>query len=200
LRGWDAIEQSKAEAIAHRINRSYPGTVVTPKQTTAARWLQENSLSKVDLVVDLTGEPEVRWQVDCARQQSSCPLMIGWMEPFVAAAHVCALPTGTPWMQGTTDMMEALGAVSWPPKVIRQEPGCSSKFQSYTASAAGYAVALVAENALKIIDGDAPEEPSVFSWVRGQRYLDKHWQGLELRTWAKDAAQHDGLMKERPFP
>lgn len=199
LLGAESIEQSKAEAIAHRINRSYPGTVVTPKQTTAARWLHENSLSKVDLVVDLTGEPEVRWQVDCARQQSSCPLLIGWMEPFVAAAHVCALPTGTLWMQGTTDRMEALGAVSWPPEVIRQEPGCSSKFQSYTASAAGYAVALVAENTLKLIDGDAPA-PRVISWVRGQRFLDKHWQGLELREWAMDAAPHDGLLMERPFP
>lgn len=200
LLGAESLDQSKAEAVAQRINRGYPATVVTPKQTTAARWLQENSLSKVDLVIDLTGEPDVRWYVDCARQQFSCPLLIGWMEPFVTAAHACSLPSGTPWMQqGTTDMMGKLEAVSWPSEVIRQEPGCSSKFQSYTASAAGYAVALVAESTLKLIDGDA-HSPCVISWIRGQRFLDTHWPNLVLREWARDAAQYDGILMERPFP
>ena len=141
----------------------------------------------------------MRWHVDCARQQYSCPLLIGWMEPFVTAAHVCSLPSGTPWMQGTTDRMGELEAVSWPADVIRQEPGCSSKFQSYTASAAAHAVALVAENTLKLIDGDAPA-PCVISWVRGKRFLDKHWPDLELREWARDATQYDGILMERPFP
>ena len=199
LLGAESIDQSKAEAIARRINLAYPATVVTPKQTTAERWLQDNSLSKVDLIIDLTGEPDVRWHVDCARQQYSCPLLIGWMEPFVTAAHVCSLPSGTPWMQGTTDRMGELEAVSWPADVIRQEPGCSSKFQSYTASAAAHAVALVAENTLKLIDGDAPA-PCVISWVRGKRFLDKHWPDLELREWARDATQYDGILMERPFP
>jgi len=199
LLGAESIGKPKAESIARRINQAYPATVVTPGKCTAESWLRENTLSNVDLVLDLTGEHEVRWHVDCARQQHSCPLLIGWMEPFVAAAHVCSLPSGTPWMQGVTDPMGGLEAVTWPAEVTRQEPGCSSRFQSYTAAAAAHAVALVAESALKLIDGTAPGA-RVSSWVRGQRFLDEHWTGLELREWARPAAPHDGLVIERPFP
>lgn len=199
LLGAESIGKHKAEAVAHRINLGYPATVVTPHKIKAERWLQENSLSNVGMILDLTGEPDVRWQVDCSRQQHSCPLLIGWMEPFVAAAHVCSLPSGTPWMQGAANLMGELEAVTWPPDVIRQEPGCSSKFQSYTAAAAAHAVALVAENALKLIDGDA-HSPRVISWVRGQRFLDANWPSLELREWARQAAPYDGMLIERPFP
>ena len=165
----------------------------------AGRWLEVNTLAGIDFVLDLTGEPDVRWQVEQARQQHPCPLLIGWMEPYVAAAHACTLPIDIPWLQGTEDMMGKLEAVDWPSDVIKQEPGCSSRFQSYTAAAAGYAVALVAENALKLIDGRAIE-PRIISWVRGQRYLDAHWADLALRDWAAPAAPHDGLVMERPFP
>jgi molybdopterin/thiamine biosynthesis adenylyltransferase len=200
LLGAESIEQPKATAVAQRINLGYPATVVTPQVMSAERWLQKNSLSNVDLVLDLTGEPDVRWHVDQARRKHPCPLLIGWMEPYVAAAHVCSLPTGTPWMQGTMDPMGSLEAVTWPDKVIRQEPGCSSRFQSYTAAAAGYAVTLVAENALKMIDGDINQVPKIISWVRGQRVLDEHLPGLKLREWAQPAVPHDGLVMERPFP
>lgn len=199
LLGAESIGKHKAEAVAQRINLGYPATVVTPRIMSAERWLQENTLESVDLILDLTGEFAVRWHVDQARQQHSCPLLIGWMEPFVAAAHICSLPSDTPWMQDTTDLMGELQAVSWPNEVIQQVPGCSSEFQSYTAAAATHAVALVAENALKLIDGDA-ETPRVISWVRGQRFLDASWPDLELREWAQEAAHRDGMLIERPFP
>lgn len=199
LLGADAIGHPKAEAVARRVNISHPAIHVTPMAMKAGKWLEANTLSGVDLVLDLTGEPDVRWQVEQARRQHPCPLLIGWMEPYVAAAHVCSLPADIPWLQGTEDMMGKLEAVDWPGDVIKQEPGCSSRFQSYTAAAAGYAVALVAENALKLVDRSATE-PRIISWVRGQRYIDTHRAGLALRVWAAPAAPHDGLVMERPFP
>lgn len=199
LLGAESIGQAKAAAVAQRINLGHPATVVTFQVMSAERWLQRNSLANVDLILDLTGDPEVRWHVDQARHEHPCPLLIGWMEPYVTAAHVCVLPTGTSWMQETRDPMGSLEAVTWPDEVIRQEPGCSSRFQSYTASAAAYAVALVAENALKIID-EPNLSPKVISWVRGQQFLDKHCPGLELREWAQPAGRYDGLVMERPFP
>ncbi|OGT89341.1 MAG: molybdopterin biosynthesis protein [Gammaproteobacteria bacterium RIFOXYA12_FULL_61_12] len=121
------------------------------------------------------------------------------MEPFVAAAHVCRLPPGTLWLQDDGDAMTELEAVDWPDEVIRQEPGCSSRFQSYTAVAAAYTVAMVAESALLMLDtGSANAQ--VASWVRGQQYLDAHWPGLSLRDWARPAAPHNGILIERPFP
>lgn len=199
LLGAESIGQRKAKAVAQRVNLGHPSTVVVPQTMTAEQWLQENVLSDVDLVLDLTGEPDVRWHVEQARRRHPCPLLIGWMEPYVAAAHVCSLPIGAPWMQGATDPMGGLEAVTWPEEVIHQEPGCSSRFQSYTASAAAYAVALVVEKALKLIDGTT-QVPRVISWVRGQRFLDEHWPGLELRAWAQPAVPHDGLVMERAFP
>jgi molybdopterin/thiamine biosynthesis adenylyltransferase len=199
LLGADAIGQAKADAIARRVNFSHPASKITPMVMNAAKWLDHNTLACVDLVLDLTGEPDVRWHVEQARRLHPCPLLIGWMEPYVAAAHVCSLPSDTPWLQGTEDLMGKLGAVDWPDDVIKQEPGCSSRFQSYTAVAAAYAVAIVAENALKIVDG-AIVEPRVISWVRGQRYLDDQRSDLALRDWAATAAPHDGLVIERAFP
>ena len=168
---------------------------------TVERWLRKHSLSGVDVVLDLTGEPDVRWHVDQARHEHPCPLVVGWMEPYVAAAHVCLLPAEVPWIQGTADHLADLEAVIWPDDVIRREPGCSSRFQSYTAAAAAHAVALVAENALDLIDGiDDSATARVVSWVRGQRFLDRHRPGLALRDWALPAAPHDGLVLARPFP
>jgi len=199
LLGADAIGQDKADAVARRVNASQPASHVTPIVMNAGKWLDSNTLAGVDLVLDLTGEHDVRWQVEQARRLHPCPLLIGWMEPYVAAAHVCSLMSDTSWLQGTEDLMGKLGAVDWPDDVIRQEPGCSSRFQSYTAAAAAYAVALVAENALKMLDG-AVVEPRVVSWVRGQRYLNDQRSDLALRDWAATAATHDGLLIERAFP
>ncbi len=199
LLGVDVIGQPKADAVARRVNVGHPATHVIPMDMTADEWLGNNTLAGIDLVLDLTGEPDVRWLVEQARRQHPCPLLIGWMEPYVAAAHVCSLPADAAWFQGTEDLMGKLGAVDWPDDVIRQEPGCSSRFQSYTTVAAAYAVAMVAENALKMVDG-AIAEPRVISWVRGQRYLNDQRSDLALRDWAATAAPHDGLVIERSFP
>lgn len=201
LLGAESIGLKKAVAVAQRINLGHPASVVTPIAMNAEQWLAKNSLSGVDVILDLTGEPDVRWHIDHARASFPCPLLIGWMEPYVAAAHACVLPAETPWIQCSSDLMKDLEAITWPDEIMRQEPGCSSRFQSFTAAAAIHAVALIAENALQLIDGNSGDVPSkIVSWVRGQRFLDKHWPGLALRTWAKDATPHDGLTIERPFP
>ncbi len=198
LLGADFIGTRKAEAVAQRINLGYPATLVKPFTMTAEAWLRKHSIRDIDLIVDLTGEPDVRWHVDQARAGHPCPLLIGWMEPYVAAAHVCLLPGGTPWMQGNRDPMKQLEAIEWPDDVMRNEPGCSSQFQSYTPAAAAHAVALVAENVLDLVDGTPTAR--VVSWVRGQRFLDKHRLGLVLRDWALSATSLDGVILTRSFP
>lgn len=201
LLGAESIGQPKATTLARRINAGYPATVVTPHTIKAEAWLRSHTLDGINVVLDLTGEPDVRWRIDQARRQHPCPLLIGWMEPYVAAAHACVLPAETWWLQGNEDLLTRLEAIKWPAEVIRQEPGCSSRFQSYTASAAAHAVALIAEQALDLIDGTpGAAEARVVSWVRGQRYLDRHCPGLNLEQWAESAAPHDGLILTRAFP
>ncbi|TDO06263.1 HesA/MoeB/ThiF family protein [Halomonas ventosae] len=202
LLGADSIGQNKVDAIAQRINLAYPATEVTPYAMSTAQWLKKNTLVDVDVVLDLTGEPDVRVQIEQVRLNYPCSLLIGWMEPYVAAAHACMLPAGHKWLKGAQDPLSSLEAVVWPSEVIQQEPGCSSLFQSYTAAAAEHAVALVAESALEMIDNSATVTygSSVRSWVRGQRFLDKHWPGLTHKEWAKAATIHDGLILNRQFP
>ncbi|WP_460152961.1 HesA/MoeB/ThiF family protein [Pseudomonas sp. S2_B07] len=201
LLGVESIGERKVCAVAKRVNSAYPATEVVPYAKSTAGWLKENSLADVHAVLDLTGEPDVRVRVERARQEHPCPLLVGWMEPYVAAAHVCSLPSGQLWLQGAIDPLYSLQAVVWPNEVIQQEPGCSSRFQSYTAAAAEHAVALVAECALEMIDAVVePILPRVRSWVRGQHYLDKHWPGLTHKEWASVASEFDGLILARPFP
>jgi len=64
--------------------------------------------------------------------------------------------------------------------------------------AAAHAVALVAEQALALIDGKI-QDARIVSWVRGQRYLDAHRDDLALRDWASPAADYDGMLLERPY-
>jgi hypothetical protein len=197
--GGESVGQKKAFAIAARLNRSYPSCRIMPETIKAQHWLNQHPLRGVDLLMDLTGEPEVRWKVDQARARNDCSCLVAWMEPFVAAAHVCCLPCGTQWHQGNQDSLRQLEAVNWPDDVIRKQPGCSSRFQSYTAVAAGYAVAMVAEQALDMLDNSV-SAPRVVSWVRGQQYLDKQWPGLMHRDWVTPTLSQDSWIQIRSFP
>ncbi len=200
LLGLQHVGHRKVTAVADAINESHPSCVVIPFSGSAQKWLQRNSLRDYDVAVDLTGEPSVQWYVNEVRRQDACSLVVGWMEPFVAAAHVCLLTPSTLWFPNAdrTDRLNLLEAIDWPSEVIQQVPGCSSRFQAYTSANAAYAVALVSENTLQLVDGEV-DSSKILSWVRGRQFLDKQWHGLTYRDWAADAADHVGITKERPF-
>lgn len=199
LLGLDDVQRPKAAAVAQRLKRAQPAAEIEDCYGTAEEWLDRNSLREVDLLIDVTGEPDVRRSVELARNRHTCPLLIAWMEPYVAAAHACVVPAGVRWLLDSRDRMRDLEAVDWPEAVYDREPGCSSRFQSYTAAAAAHAVALTAEKALSLID-DPHQEGHISSWVRGQEFLNRHARELTLRDWAREATWHDGLMIRRPFP
>jgi molybdopterin/thiamine biosynthesis adenylyltransferase len=201
LLGTQHVGYAKAIAVADEVTRNYPTCIVKPHNGTAEEWLSSNTLKGVDAVLDLTGEPGVRWHLNEARRKHPCNLLVGWMEPFVAAAHVCMLTPETFWFSEQVraeDRLNLLEAVDWPDNVIRQVPGCSSRFQSYTSANAAYAIALVSENALRVLDGEV-ESSKILSWVRGRQFLDKQWPKLTYRDWAVCAEQHIGVTLERPF-
>ena len=194
--GAESIGRTKADALAQRITLSSPAVRVDPFKGSAQSWIEKYTLVGVDVVLDLTGEPEVRWLLEMARKVNPCSLLIGWMEPYVAAAHACLLPADNEWMTTNIDPLESLQSIEWPVDVMQKEPACSSQFQSYTPSAAMHAVALISEAALALIDMQI-SKPIVRSWVRGQSFLDTHYPGLEYRKWAETAAPFDGVSLER---
>ena len=198
LLGMESLGYAKAEHVARRVGLANPACVLLYLQSTAQAWLQRYALGDIDMIVDLTGEPAVRFAIESARVLTPTPLVIGWMEPFVAAAHACQLTSGVLWLAGKNDRMTALQAVTWPPDVMRREPACNSEFQAYTSAAAAHAVALVAESALELLDGQV-SAPRIRSWVRGYGYLHVQHAGLALREWAAKAGEFDGVIIERKW-
>ncbi|MCK7472154.1 MAG: hypothetical protein MZU95_16405 [Desulfomicrobium escambiense] len=133
---------------SHSLLRLKAGCMNTVCQVSMRFWISPENLSFAHALIR-------------ARRRNPCPLLLGWMELFVAAAHACVLPANVTWFQGAYDPMNDLNAADWPDAVVIQEPGCSSRFHSYTAAAATHAVAIVAEQAIKLID--APESALEFS-------------------------------------
>lgn len=198
LLGAESLHELKSLGVARRVALTNPACKLEPFKGYAETWLLQHGLNGIDAVLDLTGEPDVRFAIEKARQEYSVPLLVAWMEPFVAAAHAVCLPVDISWLRDGIDQLLEIQAVTWPDDVIQREPGCNSTFQSYTPAQANYAVSLAAEAALDLIDG-LVESPIIRSWVRGQQFLDRHHAGLELREWAKDATKLDGVLITRDW-
>lgn len=198
LLGFDALGHLKAAWLASHIGTLLPSCQVEYSECCAVTWLAKHGLSDIDCVLDLTGEPEVRYQLDAARQNHPVDTLIGWMEPFVAAAHACLLPAGSLWSKSDTDPLHACQAFDWPDDVLQREPGCSSRFQSYTAAEAMHAVALIATAALDLLDGMI-STPTIRSWVRGEVYIQSHASTACRRQWAELPAGLDGAQMTRSW-
>ncbi|WP_331291934.1 hypothetical protein [Vibrio cholerae] len=165
---------------------------------TIHEWLKKNGIKDIDVILDLTGEPDVRRIVDKERKEYPTDCLIAWMEPYVAAAHACLLKADTSWFTDNIDRLNKFNAVDWPEEVIAREPSCSSTFQSYTSAAALHAVALTTDAALELIDNKVLNS-IIRHWIRGQQYLDKHYPRLKLRDWASFANDEDGVIRELNF-
>lgn len=193
--GLNSIGSSKVHELAKNISKRWPSCRTNGFHMPIQKWLKSHSLNDVDMILDLTGEPDVRLLIDQKRRKNDSSLIIAWMEPFVASAHACLFPVGRYWMTQSTDKLESLNTVDWPDDVMQNEPACSSVFQSYTSAAATHAVALTTEAALDLIDNKIVDSV-VRHWIRGQQYLDSCRPGLKLREWAQFARDFDGIIKE----
>lgn len=196
--GANSIGYSKALQLAQSISVRWPSCNAVGVSMTIHEWLKKNGIKDVDVILDLTGEPEVRRIVDKERKMLTTDCLIAWMEPYVAAAHACQLKAGTPWFTDNIDRLDKFNAVDWPQEVIAREPSCSSTFQSYTSASALHAVALTTEAALELIDNKVLNS-KIRHWIRGQQYLDKQYPGLKLRDWARFANDADGVIRELNF-
>lgn len=196
--GANSIGSSKVDRLAQSISVRWPSCYVLAFHLSFQQWLKANSLVDVDMILDLTGEPGVRLRVDQERRKHNVDLLIAWMEPFVVSAHACLLPVGSFWVAGGLDRLKSLNAVDWPDGVMLNEPACSSSFQSYTSAAATHAVALTLEAALDLIDKKM-DRPIVRHWIRGKQYLDECYAGLQYNDWAREFANFQGLILEKPL-
>ena len=199
LLGIDAVSRSKSRQVATAVMGKYPSCEIDPHDGFAQSWLPRSRLHEFDLIIDLTGSHEVRSALDSVVPAGGLHRLIGWLEPFAAVAHSVVLLGNTSWAGNGEDPLAQLEAIEWPPDILEQEPGCSSEFQAYSSVAAGYAVSMIAEDALSIIDGKL-KCSRVRSWLRGQSFRGELKEGSCLRSWARDLQQDEAQIVTRRFP
>jgi hypothetical protein len=173
--GMTSIGQSKAVALATRLEAEVPGLVVRSYQGSLAEWFRKRRQDEeYDLVVDCTGESEVRTLM--SRERSSAfpdvPIVHAWIEPFCAAAHVALTQPTEPWPP-EDPVDHIVNAADYPATGGKVElPACNAGFHPYGAADVWQAAGFTAERVLCIVD-ELQLPSQVWSWVRAQAFFDE---------------------------
>ncbi|MFD1261674.1 ThiF family adenylyltransferase [Entomomonas asaccharolytica] len=206
LLGMNSLYKYKVSELKVYINRYLPTCNIIDERITAQRWLQKNKslLNKFDLLIDLTGSENVRNILDEVRKEYSIPLIAGWMEPFVTAAHVVYFPNDKYWSCCETDLWEEIAAFQeWPDNYLQNEPGCSSRFQSYSGIETFKAVSIIAEaciDSLNYNQSSSHSQIEVTSLVRGEDFcLKQEYKAKERASWAQVPEELDCIIIKRLF-
>jgi len=173
LLGANHIGQSKAELVKLRLTALVPEVKVNAHHATVSRWLAEECEADVyDLVIDCTGESTTRTLLTHVRQSvlGRGAIVLAWMEPFCAAAHVVHINAHDAWP--SDDPVEKVNVGSWERNGRVPLPACGSGFSPYGAADAWQAAGFVTERVLSILD-DQSCTSQIWSWVRASVYFER---------------------------
>jgi len=125
-------------------------------------------------------------------------VVMTWVEPFCAAAHVVAIGAADVWpMSDTAD--QAVNVAEWPDDPRVRLPMCGAGFHQYGSADIGQAAGFVAQRVLDIIDG-AAALPKVWSRIRSREFFDSLPVRSEPRTVVAVLGSASGAMEiERNF-
>lgn len=172
--GLMSVGISKAKALRDRIEAASPGIKVTAHNCSFSELLEASPpILDYDLVVDCTGEAAVRCAISAARmgRLSAAKVLLAWIEPYCAAAHVVGLDEQSNWpIDDPADTQVNAGA--WPdynPVVL---PVCGAGFHPYGMADVSAAAAFVTHRVLAVLDGVA-KLPAVWSRVRSKEYFEQ---------------------------
>jgi hypothetical protein len=179
LLGMPDLGKSKAETIARRLQKNIPGVKVRGSQESATRWAAALISSSVpDLVVDCTGERKVRLILTNLRASKlkDVPVVMGWMEPFGAAAHVIVIAATNAWP--VSDPVDTqINYALWPDSAFIALPACGQGFHEYGVADAWAAAALVTERTLATLSTSTPPS-GVWSRVRSHAFFEAAVPGV----------------------
>jgi threonine dehydrogenase-like Zn-dependent dehydrogenase len=170
--GLAAVGRYKATALCERLKGSTPGLEAAAHTITAQAWLAAGH-AVPDLILDCTGDRAVRMAIFHARPTmfESVPIVMTWMEPFGAAAHVITVVGADQWP--TSDPAEtAIQIANWPDEVEVLHPGCGQGFHPYGMSDAWEAAAMAARRCLALIHGEGATS-DVLSLVQSCEYFER---------------------------
>ena len=208
LLGMNSLDQYKVSEIEKYISTHIPTCHIKAERLTVDTWLEKaknnNVLDAIELFIDLTGSEEVRNILDEARCSRNIPLISGWMEPFVSAAHVAYFPSNKTWKISGVDLWEEIAAFKgWPNGYMQNEPGCSSRFQSYSGIETLKAVSMITEACIDFLNHrniSTLSQIEVTSLVRSPLFCEKQeYQAEERANWAKIPENLDSVIIKRFF-
>ncbi len=136
--GAEYVGRNKAEALAEKLQRSYPHASIRGFDVSYEELaLQESSVAKdADLIISATAEWESESFLNLQHIQGEIlgPLLYTWTEPHACAGHAVLLPSPSPCLQcGMTLRGETRSQVTeWPEgNTTHFEPACGAIFQPY---------------------------------------------------------------------
>lgn len=177
--GTDTIGCAKVAALASRIKHCIPGAKVNPLPMSAEKWFASGApVSPPDMVIDCTGERSVRVITSSLRSEAlkSAQVLMAWMEPHCAAAHIVIITDSDAWP--LSDPAEtAINVATWPEHIQVQMPGCGHGFHPYGMADVWQVAGFVAENALSILKGGTAHS-EVISMIRSRRYFEAASPGV----------------------
>ncbi len=196
--GLPANGRYKATAFCERLKSSTPGVKTAAHTVTAQAWLAAGHTTP-DLIIDCTGDRAVRMAIFHARPTmvgpAPIPIMMAWMEPFGAAAHVITVVGGDRWP--TSDPAEtAIQIADWPDEVEVLHPGCGQGFHPYGMSDAWEAAAMAARRGLALLHGENSTS-DVLSLVQSREYFERVWPGITFRRQLAVPAGMTSVMERR---
>jgi hypothetical protein len=199
--GHTSVGRYKVQELRTRLRQEVPGVSVKAEPMRAARYVQANVQPGVfDLVVDCTAESAVRTLLSVHRygRLAGTSVVMAWVEPFCAAAHVVALGAADEWpMSDPAD--QAINVAEWPDDPRVKLPMCGAGFHQYGSADIGQAAGFVAQRILDIIDG-AAALPKVWSRIRSREFFDSLPVRSEPRTVVAALGSASGAMEiERNF-
>lgn len=199
--GHTSVGRYKVLDLQARLLREVPGVSVKAEPMRAAKYVQTHvQPGAFDLVVDCTAESAVRTLLSAQRHGrfAGTPVVMTWVEPFCAAAHVVALGAADVWpMSDPAD--HAVNVAEWPDDPRVRLPMCGAGFHQYGSADIGQAAGFVAQRVLDIIDG-AVALPKVWSRIRSREFFDSLPVRSEPRTVVAGLGSASGAMEiERNF-
>lgn len=133
------------------------------------------------VIIDFTAEPSA-WRIEERINQtlsSRRPIIIGWYEPYVSAAHLLICPSNYRINLDINLVSETSVFDFGQNGVMSTEQGTCTTFQSYSYAAAMEANAIFSEAIIEAIDNEL-KKPLFLSFVKTEKYLSR--QGGSFTT------------------
>ena len=131
------------------------------------------------VIIDFTAEPHA-WRIEESVNNAlptRRPIIIGWYEPYVSAAHLLICPSNYK-INLDIDLVLKTAIFDFDQNaVMSTEQGTCTTFQNYSYAAAMEASALFSEAIIDAIDNQFPG-PLFLSWVKTDKYLSR--QGVSF--------------------